>query len=1542
MKKYLKYLCAVLILFGMSVSAWGADPGSGYTKVTSINSLSTGDYVILYSSTSEYGISGIGNCVDGDYVSGYEATLSATEGMWIQYYVTKNNDSFTLKDKAANKFVVRNSNSFTYGDSGTSFTVSNAGGLVESNKSLIATTVFSGKSCERASARWGTPGVLYAIYKLSSDKIKEESNQYTVTPSTMTFTADMDDADNDYYYHSNDFTVTLKYAFGGGVYAELLVDGDDYSYVHTPGNNGYIDSKSANSSQKSSTIYIGVSAYTPNGTYSGYVHVYPTGNNKTTDIEYYIPVTYTVTNSWNVGCDHDVIYDSDAHGSAPSDDSGCENDVISFTPSPNDGYRYNGATIYEDDMTTPITTLNANTTSFSMYDRDVYVVVHYTAQNYTITLNNQSATTAGTTSISVTYGASTNLSGTPAIIVPTKTGNTFNGYYTAINGGGVQIIAANGNVNAEVDDGLNIYTGEEKEWLYAGNINLYAYWTTNSHTLAVENETNITTVTATPSTSSAISKNSSGSVNYGETVTLSYSGISGGYAFKGWDVHETVSGDAVSVTNNQFTMPDANVTVDALLYDKSKLQTRCPDEVEIEIIGSVYLTSYASVPVYTTDNPNNLITVTCTDFGDANKLGIQYLVNGSPVAKASSLFHLCYYDYSGQSNYSLADGSSDGTYDYISLSTAAIKAQYSSGQTFAISYTPAANEYNQTDTYTLRLIALNGSTNIGHEDIELHGRALPQKFVIAANIGGQWKAMPADWETSSSAATTHEPYQITVNSLVNPTQATIAPEEAIYSAANRPTPTQHRGGIRLHTEADDESDGYLQAARSNSSNKLWRTTSDCSTGMQTWYLTSSDFGNYTIGVDKNIKVSSSGTDEGDGDGAAYLNRSLRVYDGKITWSNEGTETFRILPVVKEAETVDLQVVEWKTTGIVFMYLGNPAYKATVEIDGVRKSAEPAVLGTTLKVDHGVYEIDVDDLDEATSTYKSLYVVIWDGEAGHETEIGRKQVTIPMMVTTTTTVDAARLAAGISDKANCHYVDLIVLPNGKLSTGETSEGSKFTFKSVTVYGGGKLIVPAGNYLTAKKMYLRAGSVTATTKGTTPATSYSYVYPQVYIGSGSTLTINENIINFDYLTNYDQYFGVAFPHTAAINKNNITYPDDIYGSAAKTGSYLLRVFDSQIRANQGAVDNVWVDVETGSEAMPKQTNTIRGLGYYALFPPRKVSVNGDDAERQKYGIQRVKMSAESLSNEYADATIDVKAYSAEQPYNAGWWMLGNPYMANLNGGGVGDTEASILVGKIGKNAQGQYEWQDKAVRYVTVPNDDASETYDQRPVSSYTFPAFKPFYVQVGANGRVTFTTTNRVVAAPSRFFNNEMPTEIETAIALNSEAYGDTTHILINNEFTAEYEVGDDLLKMPHANVSLFTISGTTDLFANALNAQLAAEGIPVGYTAPTEGQYTFSYNDKLSTAWIEHLWLIDYVQNSTIDLLESDYTFNATAETNKTRFVLKIELKSGKEDPTTSIDGLIETSPNDGPIKFIYQDKLYIRYNGIIYDAVGKKVSEIK
>ena len=96
------------------------------------------------------------------------------------------------------------------------------------------------------------------------------------------------------------------------------------------------------------------------------------------------------------------------------------------------------------------------------------------ANTFTITLTaGDDVLSAGTTSITATYNAYTNL--TNAITKPTRSGNVFDGYYTEANGKGTQIIDASGDIIANAGGG-STYTDANKKWKYAGNIELYAKW----------------------------------------------------------------------------------------------------------------------------------------------------------------------------------------------------------------------------------------------------------------------------------------------------------------------------------------------------------------------------------------------------------------------------------------------------------------------------------------------------------------------------------------------------------------------------------------------------------------------------------------------------------------------------------------------------------------------------------------------------------------------------------------------------------------------------------------------------------------------------------------------------------------------------------------------------------------------------------------------------------------------------------------------------------------------------------------------------------
>lgn len=106
-----------------------------------------------------------------------------------------------------------------------------------------------------------------------------------------------------------------------------------------------------------------------------------------------------------------------------------------------------GAKVYNDQQN--VTNL-ATSGTYTLY-------AHWNPNQYTLTLDKQGGS-GGSGSATATYGSTV-----PSISVPTKTGYTFAGYYTATNGGGTQYYNASG--------------AGTRAWTTAGGQTLYAYWT---------------------------------------------------------------------------------------------------------------------------------------------------------------------------------------------------------------------------------------------------------------------------------------------------------------------------------------------------------------------------------------------------------------------------------------------------------------------------------------------------------------------------------------------------------------------------------------------------------------------------------------------------------------------------------------------------------------------------------------------------------------------------------------------------------------------------------------------------------------------------------------------------------------------------------------------------------------------------------------------------------------------------------------------------------------------------------------------------------
>ena len=97
------------------------------------------------------------------------------------------------------------------------------------------------------------------------------------------------------------------------------------------------------------------------------------------------------------------------------------------------------------------------------YTNVISLQATWSANKYTAAFDKQNGT-GGSNSAVVTFN-----SAMPEITIPTRTGYTFGGYYTAKNGGGTQYYTSSGT--------------SAKNWNIAANTTLYAKWTTNTYTI---------------------------------------------------------------------------------------------------------------------------------------------------------------------------------------------------------------------------------------------------------------------------------------------------------------------------------------------------------------------------------------------------------------------------------------------------------------------------------------------------------------------------------------------------------------------------------------------------------------------------------------------------------------------------------------------------------------------------------------------------------------------------------------------------------------------------------------------------------------------------------------------------------------------------------------------------------------------------------------------------------------------------------------------------------------------------------------------------
>ena len=216
---------------------------------------------------------------------------------------------------------------------------------------------------------------------------------------------------------------------------------------------------------------------------------------------------------------------------------------------------------------------------------------------------------------------------------------------------------------------------------------------------------------------------------------------------------------------------------------------------------------------------------------------------------------------------------------------------------------------------------------------------------------------------------------------------------------------------------------------------------------------------------------------------------------------------------------------------------------------------------------------------------------------------------------------------------------------------------------------------------------------------------------------------------------------------------------------------------------------------------------------------------------------------------------------------------------------------------------------------------------------------PFFVQIGENTEINFTTEGRrQTPASVRADENNQILNLLFNILLADKAQ-DQTGIILDNSCTPAYEINADLEKMfgSEFTTSIYTICQDMRLAFNAMSFENAQSSpIPLGYRAAEAGEYTINLDIIEDASAYEHLYegivLYDSTTEIKTNLLYADYTFTTGKIQDDTRFSIQFVPKSNAPTHIENIPHYQTTQ------KIILNNQLYIIHNGQIYNITGQNI----
>lgn len=473
--------------------------------------------------------------------------------------------------------------------------------------------------------------------------------------------------------------------------------------------------------------------------------------------------------------------------------------------------------------------------------------------------------------------------------------------------------------------------------------------------------------------------------------------------------------------------------------------------------------------------------------------------------------------------------------------------------------------------------------------------------------------------------------------------------------------------------------------------------------------------------------------------------------------------------------------------------------------------------------------------------------------------------VPIIIyKTTDTKNSEFFGEKLTDEV-CATCDVVVRDNAQLLH---TAGGKQKFRDMYVYTGSSLNIPENQTMSLDKVRMFA-------------TNDSVSYAVINNSNDAAAAISVKEVSHVKRIDGRYWYPFSLPYDcniADIDQLN-GQPLGVYGT-----DWGIKYYDGQRRQSEGNSTTHYGEVSKYWTMMPEDgqlkayTGYIIGLFVPAADEPLMKSVNFPPATESAY--------TENASSKTTHITNWADNLTAE-PRHHGWNFVGSPYISLFGSNNLGEGLNSTWVQMGWTDALGNQ--QDKDHIYVSTPDGGNSNTYTQAQASGVTIRPFSAYFVQAidptnGQSNTLNLTYSkegHRTLPewAPARAAADASPL-ILAELDIRCGALHDNAGVLVSDDYSTEYEIGDDLYKMYAAaqKPQLYTIDVHNDKMAYQALPDVLAHAIPLGIYVPQAGDYTLSLNRYVSR--LEAAEAVYLLHNGAVvaNLLLSDYTVSASAK----------------------------------------------------------------